>query len=101
MLMGRRSRKRYKSVSPVLRKPPTRFQCPTCGLMTLTVSIDRNEGSAVVSCSNQKCGLRASLRNIPKIYQEVDVYAKFLDKFTEGGIEVVYNRGVSEDEVEG
>ncbi|MEM0361912.1 MAG: hypothetical protein QXH57_05765 [Sulfolobales archaeon] len=99
--MGRRSRKRYKKVAPILRKPPTRFQCPTCGLMTLTVNIDREGGNATITCSNQKCGLRAILKNIPRIYQEVDVYAKFLDKFTEGSIEVVYSKGVSEDEVEG
>lgn len=101
MLMGRRSRKRYKKVGAALRRAPSRFQCPTCGLMTLTVSIDRDVGSAVVSCSNQKCGLRATLANVPKIYQEVDIYAKFLDKFTEGSIEVVYSRGVEGDEVEG
>lgn len=99
--MGRRSRKRYKRVGAVLKRPPNRFQCPTCGLMTLTVSIDRGEGSATVSCSNQKCGLRAVLRDIPKIFQEVDVYARFLDKFTEGVIEVSYSRGVEGDEVEG
>lgn len=95
--MGRRSRKRYKSVSFKIRKPPTTFQCPTCGLMTLTITIDRNEGRAMISCSNYKCGLRASLTNIPKIYQEVDVYAKFLDRFTEGTIEVAYSKGVSDD----
>ncbi|MCC6022873.1 MAG: transcription elongation factor [Sulfolobales archaeon] len=98
--MGRRSRKRYKKVVQVVRKPPTRFQCPTCGLMTLSISIDRSEDVAIISCSNQNCGLRATLRGIPKIYQEVDVYAKFLDKFTEGSIEVTYSRG-SEHEVEG
>ncbi len=95
--MGRRSRKRYKSVSFKMRKPPTTFQCPTCGLMTLTISIDRDEGSALISCSNYKCGLRSSLVGIPKIYQEVDVYAKFLDKFAEGVVEVTYNKGVSDD----
>ncbi|MEM0453489.1 MAG: hypothetical protein QXO98_02385 [Sulfolobales archaeon] len=99
--MGRRSRKRYKRTITALRKAPTIFQCPTCGLMTLTISIDRNDNSAVVSCSNQKCGLRAVLRNVPRIYQEVDIYAKFLDKFTEGSIEVVYSGVGDEGEVEG
>jgi len=100
--VGRRSRKRYRRVVKVVRKPPSRFQCPTCGLMTLSVEIDRDSGTAVVSCSNPSCGLRASLTGIPKIYQEVDVYAKFIDKFTEGSIEVTYSRGeVVEGEMEG
>ncbi len=99
--MGRRSKKRYKRIQPRVRRLPTRFQCPACGLMTLGIEMKREEGVAIISCSNSGCGLRATINNVPRIYQEVDVYAKFLDRFADGSIEVSYVKGGNEDEMEG
>jgi len=38
------------------------------------------------------------MRGLPSIYSEVDAYAKFLDAFSEGSIEVSYERGEESEE---
>ncbi len=95
--MGRRSRKRFKRKIKPVRKLPRIFQCPSCGLPTLGIELktyttedgeERKE--AIVKCYNPNCGLRAVLRDLPPIFGEVDAYAKFLDKYTEGSIEITY-----------
>ena len=102
--MGRRSRKRYKRPVRTVRRLPTIFQCPACGLPTLTIDIkeEKSEEGSVrigyVKCLNPKCGLRSRLINIPKIYENVDVYAKFLDLYTEGKVEVHFVKGGAEVE---
>ncbi len=96
--MGRRSRKRYKRIVKPVKRLPRVFQCPACGLPTLTIDLktyfneelgeERKE--ALIKCLNPECRLRAVLRDLPSIYAEVDAYAKFLDAFNEGTIEVTY-----------
>ena len=86
-------RKRLLMRQPL--RPPDRFDCPNCGAKALTVTIDRkdvdDEGKvkAIIRCS--KCGLYAEMR-VPKIYEAVDVYSKFLDGFLEGTIEYTFTK---------
>lgn len=103
--MGRRSRKRYKRPIRRIRRLPKLFQCPACGLPTLSVDIKSQvdeEGfehkSALIRCLNPKCGLRADMSEIPSVFEAVDVYAKFLDGFTSGEVEVAYEKGEEEGE---
>lgn len=98
--MGRRSRKRFKRRIKPVRRLPRIFQCPACGLPTLTIEMKtyvtedgEERKTAIIKCYNPECGLRATLSNLPSIYSEVDAYAKFLDAFNEGTIEVRYERG--------
>ena len=101
--MGRRSRKRYKRPIRKVRRLPKLFQCPACGLPTLTIDVSTHvdeEGyehkSALIRCLNPKCGLRAEMNDIPTVFEAVDVYAKFLDGFTSGEVKVVYEKGEEE-----
>ncbi|HDN76025.1 MAG TPA: hypothetical protein ENG05_02730 [Acidilobales archaeon] len=103
--MGRRSRKRFKRRIKPVRRLPRIFQCPACGLPTLTVELKtytREDGEerkvALIRCYNPECGLRATMKDLPSIYAEVDAYAKFLDAFSEGAIEVTYERGEGVEE---
>ena len=98
--MGRRRRKTYKVRRKVVKKLPKTFQCPACGAVSISIRIDRDANVAFIACSNPSCRLRAKLDNVPKIYQEVDVYAKFLDLFSEGAIEVTYGGEEEEEEEE-
>lgn len=105
--MGRRSRKRYKKPIRRMLRLPTRFQCPSCGLPTLSIEIktyETEEGfeyrKAFMRCLNPECGLRAIMEEVPRIFQEVDVYAKFLDMFTEGKIPIKYVKGEEWEEYE-
>lgn len=95
--MGRRSRKRFKRRIKPVRKLPRIFQCPACGLPTLGIELKtytNEEGEerkeAIVKCYNPNCGLKAILKDLPSIFSEVDAYAKFLDRYTEGTIEITY-----------
>lgn len=104
--MGRRRRKRYKKMGQQRRRLPKVFQCPACGLPNLVIDVEEytvSEGDesftrkrAVIKCLNPSCGLRATMEDIPPILDAVDIYSKFLDKFTSGEIEVTYE--TSEEE---
>ncbi|WFO75743.1 hypothetical protein J4526_02430 [Desulfurococcaceae archaeon MEX13E-LK6-19] len=98
--MGRR-RKKYKRVIRRVRRIPTVFQCPHCGSRSLTIDFKKSEESgkklAVIRCGN--CRLK-TLLEVPEIYETVDVYAKFLDAFTQGTIEIEFEEGVEETEGE-
>ncbi len=98
--MGRR-RKKYKRVIRRVRRIPTVFQCPHCGSRSLTIDFKKSEEPgrklAVVRCGN--CRLK-TLLEVPEIYETVDVYAKFLDAFTQGTIEIEFEEGAEETEEE-
>ena len=85
--MGRRRKRRVQRKRTV-RKPGRYFQCPVCNSMTLTV--DFKKGSrpgvklAVVRCGS--CGLYC-VREVPEIYERVDVYNIISDLAYEGRIE--------------
>ncbi len=110
--MGRRRRKRFKKVVQRRRRLPKVFQCPACGLPNLVIDLDEytvSEGDetlvrkrAVIKCLNPSCGLRAVMEDLPPIMEAVDVYAKFLDGFASGTINVTYEtHGESEEGGEG
>ncbi len=111
--MGRRSRKRYKRPVRRVRRLPKIFQCPACGLPMLTVElkeysvIDETLGgevtrkNAFIKCLNPECGLRSELKDLPGILEAVDAYAKFLDAFNEGRVEVWFEKGGEGVEGEG
>lgn len=99
--MGRR-RKKYKKVIRKVRRIPSVFQCPNCGSRSLTIEFNKGldeEGRkiAIIKCGN--CGLRAEM-HVPEIYETVDVYGKFIDKFTEGAIEISFVEKTEEEATE-
>jgi len=103
--LGRRSRKRYRKVVRPVRRLPKVFQCPACGLPTLTVEVKvytdevgEERKAALIRCFNPQCMLRAELKDLPPVFEPVDAYAKFLDAFTQGTVEVRYERGEEGEE---
>ncbi|MEZ0393453.1 MAG: hypothetical protein ABWK00_00165 [Desulfurococcaceae archaeon] len=82
------------------RRIQTVFRCPSCGYKTLTVRFNKGEGGgkkAYVVCGT--CGLYAELPGeFPELYQPVDIYARFIDLFESGAIEVEYRKGQGEKE---
>jgi len=56
------------------------FQCPNCGYMSVTVTINKKDKEAIVKCSS--CGLSHKLPLSPYL-DPVDYYGKFLDWYEE------------------
>jgi len=73
--LGRRRRRRKIRLRPK-RKLPEIFQCPICGMTTVSVAINKKEGIAVVKCA--KCNASKTFPYNP-YYHPVDYYSKFLD----------------------
>ncbi|MEM0379764.1 MAG: hypothetical protein QXX35_01610 [Desulfurococcaceae archaeon] len=90
--MGRR-RKKYKKIIRRLPKIPDIFQCPHCSNRTLTIRFDKtndiNVKKAVITCGS--CGLYSTME-VPSLYEEVDVYARFIDYFINGSIVVEFKK---------
>jgi transcription elongation factor Elf1 len=90
--MGRR-RKKYKKIPKKIRKIPKIFQCPNCGARTLTVRFEKLDipgyKKAIITCGT--CGLYAEMQ-VPELYEPLDVYAKFIDAFEEGSIQVEFRK---------
>ncbi len=98
--MGRR-RKKYKKIVRKVRRIPSVFQCPHCGSRSLTIEFQKQgeDGPkiAIIRCGT--CGLQARME-VPSIYETVDVYAKFIDMYTEGTIELEFVKKGEEEEQE-
>lgn len=90
--MGRRKKRR--KVVRVVRRLPKLFQCPACGQVTLTVSMDEIETEtglakvAQIVCNNSSCCLKAELAGLPMIFEAVDAYHRFLDLYNANEIGV-------------
>ncbi len=99
--MGRR-RKKYKRPVRRVRRIPTFFQCPHCGAKTLRIRFEKLEGVegmklAIITCGT--CGLYAELE-VPQMYEPVDVYSLFIDKYEEEEIQVQFRKIEEEEEGE-
>lgn len=95
--MGRRRKKRRKVIKKIV-KIPSVFECPRCASRTLSITIKRKSEErayAVISCGT--CGLldNEDFEDIPTIYQEVDVYSKFLDLYLDGKARI---KSINEEE---
>ncbi|OYT41063.1 MAG: hypothetical protein B6U89_00050 [Desulfurococcales archaeon ex4484_58] len=99
--MGRR-RKKYKKVVKRIKKIPDIFQCPHCSMKTLTIKFDKINvpGFKLAKITCGTCGLYAEMQ-VPDIYENVDVYAKFLDRYEAGDIEVEFRKISEAGEVVG
>jgi len=99
--VGRR-RKKYKRVVKRLPKIPSVFQCPHCGNRSLAIRFEKSEISgyklAVVTCG--MCGLYYEMQ-VPEIYENVDVYAKFLDGYESGEIQPEFRKLLEHGESSG
>lgn len=90
--MGRR-RKKYKKVIKRIPRIPDIFQCPHCSSRTLSIKFNKLDEigvkQAVITCGN--CGLYSTME-VPSLYEEVDVYAKFIDSYINGSIVVEFRK---------
>ncbi|HDD33941.1 MAG TPA: hypothetical protein ENG30_02185 [Thermofilaceae archaeon] len=77
--MGRRKRSRKIRLRP-RRTLPKIYQCPRCGAVAVSVSVDKAENLVRVKCAS--CGLTDTLE-YREYYHPVDYYAKFLDRYEE------------------
>ncbi|RLG80638.1 MAG: hypothetical protein DRO13_03215 [Thermoprotei archaeon] len=95
--MGRR-RKKYKKTVRRTKRIPEIFQCPHCSMRTLSVKFKKMEipGYKLAEITCGSCGLYATLR-VPELYENVDVYARFIDLFEGGKILVEYRKESSEE----
>lgn len=79
--MGRRRKRRKVVAYRPKRTIPNVFQCPYCGKIAITIESGKSENRekhAIIKCGN--CGLQAEM-NVPTLFQNVDIYGKFLDGF--------------------
>ncbi|RLG75021.1 MAG: hypothetical protein DRO23_05060 [Thermoprotei archaeon] len=98
--MGRRRKKRKLVARRPRKTIPSVFQCPNCGKIAITVELNKPANGvkhAIVRCGN--CGLYAEM-DVPEIFQNVDVYGRFLDGFYSGTLEYDFITPVKEEETE-
>ncbi|OYT66616.1 hypothetical protein B6U74_00285 [Candidatus Bathyarchaeota archaeon ex4484_205] len=85
--MARRKRRKIKVYK---RKLPSIFVCPQCGHQSISVNFENSSNSgdlkvAIVKCGFEECGLSDTFE-VPKRYEKVDAYCKFVDRFNSGEI---------------
>lgn len=99
--MGRR-RKKYKKIVRRARRIPSVFQCPHCSSRTMAIKFSKTEipgyKLAVITCGN--CGLYYE-KQVPELYEAVDVYAEFLDGYENGEITPEFRRNIGSGESSG
>lgn len=77
-------RKRKKVIKRVKKTIPKIFACPNCGEKSLSVTIDKESGIAVIKCG--RCSISDNVK-VVSIEDIVDAYGKFIDRYY-GGIKV-------------
>lgn len=99
--MGRRRKKRRLIARRPKKTIPSVFQCPNCGKIAITVELNKPTTGgvkhAVVKCGN--CGLYTEM-NVPEIFQNVDVYGIFLDRFYSGTLKYSFITPAEEEKTE-
>lgn len=75
--MGRRKSRKRIRVRPK-RTLPKVFQCPKCGAVSVSVTVDKRGDVVHVVCAS--CGLSADFE-YREHFHPVDYYAKFLDAY--------------------
>lgn len=88
--MGRR---RKKTLRVVHRTLPKVFACPRCGLISIRITSDIDEGAEGsqdyifrVTCGNPNCPLHAGREmRYPYKRADIDVYNTFVDDYAKAG----------------
>lgn len=69
-------------------------------MMTLILDLETYENEfgeekkhALIKCMNPKCGLRTELMELPAIYEIVDAYSRFLEKYSKGELTLRFEKG--------
>ena len=75
-LMGRRRRKRV--VRSRQYQIPNVFQCPSCGVKSINIEVDKESNIAFVKCGNCKISDEVSVK---PLMEPVDVFGKFVDQY--------------------
>jgi transcription elongation factor Elf1 len=75
-LMGRRRRKRV--VRSRQYQIPNVFQCPSCGVKSIQIELDKESNIAFVKCGNCKINDEVLVK---PLMEPVDVFGKFVDQY--------------------
>lgn len=74
--MGRRRRKRV--VRSRQYQIPNVFQCPSCGVKSINIELDKESNIAFVKCGNCKINDEVVVK---PLMEPVDVFGKFVDQY--------------------
>jgi len=75
--MGRKRRKEQKVTH---KRLPSIFNCPNCGMNSVSVEIDGQTRKATVKCGS--CG-RSGEYTLKTLQKKIDAYNMFIDQFFE------------------
>ena len=75
--MGRKRRKELKATH---KRLPSIFNCPNCGMNSVSVEIDGQTRKATVKCGS--CG-RSGEYTLKNLQKKIDAYNMFVDHFFE------------------
>ncbi|MDT7875974.1 transcription elongation factor [Sulfolobus sp. SCGC AB-777_L09] len=92
---GRRKRRKQLLLRPKPKIPKV-FECPRCGKVAVTITI--KDGKAKIQCGN--CGLCSEFE-VPSVFDEANVYGKFIDMYFENKLEPCKEEEKSEASNEG
>lgn len=77
-------RKRRKELKVTHKKLPSIFNCPNCGMNSVSVEIDNETRKAAVKCGS--CG-RSGEYVLKTLQKKIDAYNMFVDQFFEEAAE--------------
>jgi transcription elongation factor Elf1 len=99
--VGRRRKKNKRAVKRI-KKIPDIFQCPHCSQKSLVIKFEKSgiPGYKIAKIMCGSCGLYYEMQ-VPELYEPVDVYAEFLDKYENGEIKPEFRKPVESGETGG
>jgi len=71
-------RKRRKELKVARKRLPSIFNCPNCGMNSVSVEVNSSTGKATVKCGS--CG-RSGEYDLKGPQKKVDAYNMFVDEF--------------------